>query len=64
MLEELESMKKANFYSCKIIEKSSGKIIGIIDFKIGEETYLSLLMLHNDYKNKGFGKLNYYQKFD
>ncbi|MBU3143774.1 GNAT family N-acetyltransferase [Clostridium sp. CF012] len=59
ILEELESMKKANFYSCKVVEKSSDKIIGIVDFKIGEETYVSLLMIHNDYKNKGFGKLIY-----
>ncbi len=59
IIEELESMKKMNFYSCKIVEKSLGKIIGIIDFKIDEETYLSLLMLHNDYKNKGYGKLIY-----
>ena len=59
ILEELESMKKANFYSCKVVEKSSDKIIGIVDFKIGEESYVSLLMIHNDYKNKGFGKLIY-----
>jgi len=59
LIEELELMKKMNFCSCKVVEKSSGKIIGIIDFKIGEETYLSLLMIHNDYKNKGFGKLIY-----
>ncbi|MCB2300075.1 GNAT family N-acetyltransferase [Clostridium tagluense] len=59
IVEELESMKKADFYSCKVVEKSSGKIIGIIDFKIGEETYLSLLLIHNDYKNKGFGRLIY-----
>lgn len=59
VLEELEAMKKADFYSCKVVEKSSSKIIGVIDFKIGDETYLSLLMLHNDYKNKGFGKLIY-----
>ncbi|WP_027624516.1 GNAT family N-acetyltransferase [Clostridium lundense] len=59
MLEELESMKKLNFYSCKVVQKSSNRIIGIIDFKIGKETYLSLLMIHNDYKNKGCGKLIY-----
>ncbi|MCB2312747.1 GNAT family N-acetyltransferase [Clostridium tagluense] len=59
IVEELESMKKADFYSCKVVEKSSGKIVGIIDFKIGEETYLSLLLIHNDYKNKGFGRLIY-----
>lgn len=63
VLEELETMTKIEFCSCKIVDKISGKIIGIIDFKIGEETYLSLLMLHNDYKNKGFGKL-IYQAFE
>lgn len=59
VIEELALMKKINFYSCKVVLKSSNKIIGIIDFKLGEETYLSLLMIHNDYKNKGFGKLIY-----
>ena len=63
VLEELESMKKVGFYSCKIVEKNSSRIIGIIDFKIGEETYLSLLMIHSDYKNKGFGK-SIYQAFE
>lgn len=57
ILKELEVMKKANFYSYKVVEKSSDRLIGIIDFKTGEETYLSLLMLHNDYKNRGLGKL-------
>lgn len=59
IFQELESMRKINFSSCKVVEKISGKIIGIIDFKIDKETYLSLLMLHNDYKNKGFGKVIY-----
>lgn len=59
LLGELELMKKHEFISCKIVEKNSGKIIGIIDFKIGEETYLSLLIIHNEYKNKGYGKLIY-----
>jgi len=59
LVEELRLMKKAGFYSCKIVEKHSDKIIGIVDFKIDEQTYLSLLMLHNNYKNKGFGKSIY-----
>ncbi len=57
ILQELESMKNIGYYSCKIVETSTRKIIGVIDFKMGEETYLSLLMIHNDYKNKGLGKL-------
>jgi GNAT superfamily N-acetyltransferase len=59
ILDEIESMRKVDFYSCKIVEKNSGKLIGIIDFKIGEETYLSILMLHKDYKKKGLGSLVY-----
>ncbi|MCQ1529970.1 GNAT family N-acetyltransferase [Lutispora saccharofermentans] len=57
--QELESMDRADFYSCKVVEKITGKIIGIVDFKAGKEAYLSLLMLHKDYKDKGYGKLIY-----
>ncbi|NRT92076.1 GNAT family N-acetyltransferase [Clostridium beijerinckii] len=57
ILQELNLMKAAGFYSCKIVEIRSGNIVGIIDFKIGKETYLSLFILHNDFKGKGFGKL-------
>lgn len=57
ILEELTSMKKAGFYSCKIVQRNSGKNIGIMDFKVGEETYLSLLMIHNDFKGNGIGKI-------
>jgi len=56
IIEEIESMKEIGFYSGKIVEKSSGKKIGVMDFKVGEESYLSLLMIHNDFKGKGFGK--------
>ena len=56
LYQEIESMKELDFLSCKIVEISSGRIIGIIDFNIGEEAYLSLLILHNDYKGKGIGK--------
>lgn len=57
IFQELESMKEVGFYSCKIVEISSEKIMGVIDFKVGEETYLSLFMIHNDFKSKGFGNL-------
>ncbi|KRU27458.1 N-acetyltransferase [Clostridium sporogenes] len=56
ILQEIESMKEIGFYCCKIVDISSEKIIGIMDFKIDVETYLSLLMIHNDYKSKGFGE--------
>ena len=57
--EEVESMKRAGFCSCKAVDKNSRKIVGIIDFKIDEEAYLSLLMIHKDYENMGFGKQIY-----
>ncbi|WP_313165164.1 GNAT family N-acetyltransferase [Sedimentibacter sp.] len=63
ILQELESMKEAGFYPCKIVETMSGKIIGIIDFKAGEEAYLSLLMIKDDLKGKGIGKL-IFQSFE
>ncbi len=56
---ELKAMKPAGFYSCKIVEKCSGNVIGIADFQIGDEAYLSLLMLHGAYQNKGLGKRVY-----
>lgn len=54
--EEIESMKEAGFYSCKVVAKKEEKIIGLLDFSLKEEAYLSLLMIHDSYKNKGYGK--------
>lgn len=59
LLEDMKEIKDAGFSSCKITDKNTGKIFGIIDFKISKETYLSLLMLHNDYVNNGLGGLVY-----
>lgn len=56
VLQELQSMKEVGFYSCRIVEISSEKTMGVMDFKVGEETYLSLLMIHNNFKSKGFAK--------
>jgi len=54
---EIESMREIGYLSCKIVDRSTLKIIGILDFKVDEEIYLSLLMIHNDFKGKGFGKI-------
>ncbi|GEO26778.1 N-acetyltransferase [Alicyclobacillus acidoterrestris] len=59
VIDELESMKSLGFSSYKAIEKGSKKVIGIIDFKIDVETYLSLLMVHRNYTNRGLGKQIY-----
>ena len=56
---EWESMKQSGFLSCKALEKKSGNIIGIIDFKVEEEAYLSLLMIHGEAQNQGIGKQIY-----
>jgi len=53
--QELESMKNIGFSSCKIIDRNSFKIAGIIDYQTGNETYLSLLMIRYDCKGKGMG---------
>lgn len=56
VLHELEAMKEVGFYSCKVVDISSEKIIGVMDFKIDKETYLSLLIIHSEFKGKGLGK--------
>ncbi|WP_432663821.1 GNAT family N-acetyltransferase [Wukongibacter baidiensis] len=53
---EIEEMKSIEFKSCKILSKDKNKIIGFLDFKVKETSYLSLLMLHSDFKGKEFGK--------
>lgn len=63
LLEELKDMKDIGFSSYKIIDIKTGKIIGIMDFKLGEETYLSLLIIHSDLQGKGYGKL-IFQEFE
>lgn len=55
--EEFRAMDEIGFNSCKIMENSSGKIIGVMDFRLGKETYLSLMMLHKDYRGNGLGNL-------
>lgn len=62
LLDEMEIMEEFGFHSCKIIEIATNEIIGIIDISIHkEETYLSLLMLRGEYKNRGLGSEIYRQ---
>ncbi|MEF9934862.1 MAG: GNAT family N-acetyltransferase [Clostridium sp.] len=56
LLEDLKETRNSGFSPCKIVDKESGAILGILDFKLSSETYLSLFMLHNKYINKGIGK--------
>jgi GNAT superfamily N-acetyltransferase len=59
VLNEWESMKESGFLSYKAVEKEFGNLIGILDCKVGEETYLSLLIIHGDAQNQGIGKQIY-----
>ncbi|QQE78689.1 N-acetyltransferase [Alicyclobacillus sp. SO9] len=59
VFDELESMRKLGFTSCKVTAKDTNRIVGIIDFKVDEESYLSLLMIHTHYANRGLGKQVY-----
>ena len=53
---ELKEMEKISFNSCKIVDKFSGEIVGLCDFKTDKTAYLSLLMLDNKTKGKGIGR--------
>jgi GNAT superfamily N-acetyltransferase len=53
---EYEVTRELGFCCCKIVCSASGLTIGFLEFKLSEETYLSLLMLHKDYQNSGVGK--------
>lgn len=58
MLQELEDMKRIGFIS-SVIKNQQDEIIGICDFKIATEVYLSLLMLDASLKGNGLGKCIY-----
>ena len=53
--DEINKMKEIGFMCCKVVLKNSKTSIGILDFSVKEECYLSLLMLHPDYKHLGLG---------
>lgn len=59
IIQELKYMEEMDFKSCKIVERHTENILGIIDFKIDEETYLSLLMIHKDFQGNGLGHIIY-----
>lgn len=58
--DEIEEMKNIGFNSL-VIRNSEGNIVGICDFKIAEEVYLSLLMIDSKQKRNGLGSRIYNQ---
>ncbi|PSR29540.1 MAG: N-acetyltransferase [Sulfobacillus thermosulfidooxidans] len=59
LMDEIYSMNQAGFWSCKIINKASHHIIGLLEFKMGIESYLSLLMMHHNHAHQGLGQQIY-----
>lgn len=60
IINEIKEMENIGFSSL-IIKNSKGNTIGVCDYKIEEEVYLSLLMIDAKLKRKGFGKTIYNQ---
>ncbi len=56
---EIDNMRANGFLPCKVIENTSHEIIGLMDVKIAAETYLSLLMIHQNHAHRGFGTQAY-----
>jgi len=44
------------FSRYRIAEAGNGPAIGFLDAKVSEETYLSLLILHENWQGRGIGK--------
>ena len=53
--DEMNTMKEIGFISSKVVLKNSNTSIGVLDFLVNEESYLSLLMLHSDKRYLGLG---------
>lgn len=60
ILKEIEEMKNHGFNSL-IIKNNRGEIVGVCDFKIEDEVYLSLLMIDAKLKGNGIGGRVYNQ---
>ncbi|WP_053959974.1 GNAT family N-acetyltransferase [Sulfobacillus thermosulfidooxidans] len=59
MTDEIHFMKEAGFWSCKVVNRASQDITGLIDFKPDIESYLSLLMIHQNFAHQGLGQQIY-----
>ncbi|MBS5938764.1 MAG: GNAT family N-acetyltransferase [Clostridium sp.] len=60
IVNEIEEMNNIGFSSL-VIKNNEGNIVGICDFKIGDEVYLSLLMIDANLKGNGLGRIIYNQ---
>lgn len=60
IVKEIEEMKNIGFNSL-VIKNNENNIVGICDFKMADEVYLSLLMIDAKQKRKGLGSEIYNQ---
>ena len=60
IINEIKDMYNMNFKSFVIINHND-EIVGVCDYKIGEEVYLSLLMIDSINKSNGIGSLIYHE---
>lgn len=60
IVDEIEEMKNIGFNSLAIRNKE-GNIVGVCDFKMADEVYLSLLMIDATQKRNGLGSKIYNQ---
>lgn len=60
LIHEIEKMKNMGFQSLVIINNKNN-VVGVCDFKISEEIYLSLLMIDSKQRRKGLGSKIYNQ---
>ena len=56
---EMEKMRRVGFLSCVLVERESGRCVGVLDYRPGACVYLSLLMLDAALRGKGFGTACY-----
>ena len=65
VLNEIHEMRENGFLCCMIIDKNSALPVGFLEFKISEETYLSLIMINSDNKKNGIGKeiIQYFSEY-
>lgn len=60
IVNEIEEMNNIGFSSL-VIKSNEGNIVGMCDFKIGDEVYLSLLIIDAKLKGNGLGRVIYNQ---
>ncbi|MDO4600243.1 MAG: GNAT family N-acetyltransferase [[Ruminococcus] gnavus] len=60
VINDLETMKRMGFQSFSVRDED-GSLIGICEFKMAEEVYLSLLLIDGNKTGKGYGSDVYHQ---